>query len=257
VTETAGRFGGLGISASLILHLAGFWALGNVPATTSSALTPSMVDFEVAPPRAQPEPEPEPEAEPEPEPEPASEPAAAAPKEAAEEESAADPEPVADLTGLTLTNAGSAASWQSAVGNGKALAGPIRSGKPASPAQAKSASVDKSAGPPGNRQPAGPPIVAASDLSSRPVPPNLNGVLQSHYPERAREMGLEGSAVVRLRIDADGRVRVARVESESDSGFGSACRQTVLGSHWSAPRDRDGKSVATFVKYTCRFRVGH
>jgi len=50
-------------------------------------------------------------------------------------------------------------------------------------------------------------------------------------------------------------VRQATIASESESGFGAACRATVLGSTWTAPLDREGNAVATRISYTCRFEV--
>ena len=38
-------------------------------------------------------------------------------------------------------------------------------------------------------------------------------------------------------------------------GFGAACEQTLRGSRWSPPYDREGRAVSTFINYTCRFNV--
>ncbi len=126
--------------------------------------------------------------------------------------------------------------------------------QPPKPAVAPSANA---AEPRAIRQAASAPpaLVAVADLSQRPVPPALDSVLKSHYPADARQRGLSGVAVIRARIDADGRVRMASISSESFAGFGEACRKTVVGSIWLPPRDRDGRPVATEVSYTCRFRV--
>lgn len=163
-------------------------------------------------------------------------------------------EPV-DLTGVTLTNLGDGASWSSVVGNGSpmdgalgpigAKAAPILSAQP--PERSATVRVPKKA--------EGPTVVPVSDLSRRPVPPRLDGVLRSHYPTVARQRGVSGSALIRLRIEADGKVRIARIASESFAGFGEACRSTVLGSSWLPPLDREGRPAATEVNYTCRFEV--
>jgi TonB family protein len=94
---------------------------------------------------------------------------------------------------------------------------------------------------------------AAALLSPRP--PSLSGLLRANYPDEARQRGLRGSASLRARIDADGVIRNARVRSESSAGFGSACRRTLLGSRWSAPRDKNGSAVATEIVYTCHFEI--
>jgi hypothetical protein len=60
---------------------------------------------------------------------------------------------------------------------------------------------------------------------------------------------------VRARIEANGDVREVTLTSETGHGFGSACRAALLESHWSAPLDRLGKAVATWITYRCKFRV--
>lgn len=155
-----------------------------------------------------------------------------------------------DLRGVTLTNEHGGASWSSAVGDGSALTGPLAA-IGAAPAAATSASPARAV------PPASPvPVVDAADLSSRPVPPELGGNLREHYPAAAKTRGIGGSATVRARIEPDGRVRRVELVAESSEGFGDACRRTLQGSLWSAPRDREGRAVATYVRYTCRFVVG-
>lgn len=253
------RFAQFGVGLSVAVHVGAFLVLTVLPKTPAPAPLPSVVEFELSKPPEPPPPAPKAE-EPPPPPEPlAIEPASAraptptdAPpvQEAAEPEQAPQPAPVADLTGLTLTNDNGSGSWGSQVGNGTAMDRPIRAGangrRPPTP-QAPSAPAA-----PAPAKPSG--VVALADLSSRPVPPKLDGILEQHYPEVARQQGKSGTATVRARIDADGRVRKANVVSETETGFGRACHATVLGSQWSAPRDQEGKAVATFVSYTCRFR---
>ena len=151
--------------------------------------------------------------------------------------------PALDLSGITLTN-DTGAGFAMPVGDGSALRGPIVLG-----ANRVQAVVAPSAAP---KRPA---LVDASDLSEHPKPPTLTGLLRANYPEQARQRGLGGSASLRARIDADGVIRGARLLSESSAGFGSACRRTLLGSHWSAPRDKNGRAVATEIVYTCHFEV--
>jgi TonB family protein len=159
--------------------------------------------------------------------------------------SAPSPAPAAalDLSGVTLTN-DTGTGFAMPNGNGSALHGPIGSSTRA----VKPAPITAPAA-------VGPALVAANDLSVHPVPPALAGLLRANYPEEARQRGLRGAASVRARIDADGVVRSGRVVSESAAGFGAACRRTVLGSHWSAPRDENGGAVATEIVYTCHFEV--
>jgi TonB family protein len=101
----------------------------------------------------------------------------------------------------------------------------------------------------------GPPLVAVADLSARPSPPALGAALEQNYPPDARRRGLSGTAKVRARIDPDGMVRHVTLVEESAAGFGAACGRTLNGSRWAAPKDKAGRSVATEIRYTCRFVV--
>jgi protein TonB len=99
-------------------------------------------------------------------------------------------------------------------------------------------------------------VVDVADLATRPVPPELTSNLRDHYPAAAKARGIGGSATVRVRIEPDGKARRVDPIAETFEGFGDACRRTLQGSSWSAPRDHDGRAVATIVRYTCRFVVG-
>jgi len=155
-------------------------------------------------------------------------------------------EPALDLSGVTLSN-DSGTGFAMPLGDGSALHGPIGQGAPRGPSAAEA--LGHTGAP---REPA---LVSLSDLSERPKPPSLTALLRQNYPEEARLRGLRGSAQLNARIDRDGVIRAARLLSESAAGFGLACRRTVLGSQWSAPRDKNGSPVATEIVYTCRFEV--
>jgi TonB family protein len=157
-------------------------------------------------------------------------------------------ETIADFSGTTLTNDGAGAGWASATGNGARMAGPI--GRPG--ARVTGRHVETTAPV---ARPAPPAVVAVADLSRRPEAPRLEDALERNYPAEARQNGLSGRAVVRARITAEGEVRDLLVQSESNTGFGRACRDTLAGSHWTPPLDRDGRPVATIINYTCRFEV--
>jgi TonB family protein len=104
-------------------------------------------------------------------------------------------------------------------------------------------------------RPTEPAVVTVSDLSARPSPPSLGAALERNYPADARQRGLSGTAKVRARIDPDGVVRRVTLVEESAAGFGTACSRTVNGSRWAPPKDKAGRSVATEIRYTCRFVV--
>jgi len=244
----------LAFCTSVGVHGVAYAALSAERRPPLSANEVSEMNFELPPlPATEPEPQPEP-------PTPASVPAPPRPSLAARApvpsppvkdtpaapNTAVGPAPALDLSGVTLTN-DSGAGFAMPVGDGSALHGPIGSSKErvhAVNASATVASVAK-----------GPALVAASDLSERPRPPSLTGLLRQNYPEDARQRGLRGKASLRARIDADGVIRSAQMLSESAAGFGAACRRTVLGSRWSAPRDKNGSAVATEIVYTCHFEV--
>jgi TonB family protein len=178
--------------------------------------------------------------------------AAAAPRPTAPTAARPAPPPaaetLADFSGTTLTNEGAGAGWASATGNGERMAGPI--GRPG--AKVTGRHVDLAAPDP---RPAAPAAVAVADLSRRPEAPRLEEALERNYPAEARQGGQSGRAVVRARITADGEVRDILVQSETSAGFGRACRDTLAGSRWTPPLDRDGRPVATIIHYTCRFEV--
>lgn len=246
-------------SSSFVLHGVAYASLSLAPRHARVASLQSEVTFEVnepPPPPPLPRDDPEPEA-PEAQPtkaepklariEPAR--AAQAPR-APQATTASEAKPAAplDLSGVTLTN-DDGPSFGMALGNGRSFDGPIGNGR----GVAAREGAMPSAAPPG--APVVPALVAAADLSERPTPPGLDAALRKNYPRDARERGIGGSARVRARVEASGNVRQIRVESESFAGFGEACRRTLEGSRWSAPRDREGRAVATEIRYTCRFVV--
>ncbi len=245
-------------SSSFVLHGVAYASLSFAPRHASVASLQSEVTFEVnePPPPPLPRDVPEPEtAEAQPtkaEPKLARvEPARAAQAPRAPQAttpSEAKPAAPLDLSGVTLTN-DDGPSFGMALGNGRAFEGPIGNGRGVSAREGAMPSAAPSVAP------IGPTLVAAADLSERPTPPGLDAALRKNYPRDARERGIGGSARVRARVEPSGNVRQIRVESESFAGFGEACRRTLEGSRWSAPRDREGRAVATEIRYTCRFVV--
>lgn len=166
------------------------------------------------------------------------------PPPAAAAEPPAAPEAPVDFSGVTLSNEG--AGWASPTGSGEPMTGPIA----AAPAAARRGPVRAAQG-----RGAGERVVAVGDLSRPPRAPDLDAALVANYPREARRSGIAGKAVVRARIVADGTVGTIRVVSESASGFGAACKQTLAGSRWQPPLDARDQPVATDVSYTCTFAV--
>jgi TonB family protein len=104
-------------------------------------------------------------------------------------------------------------------------------------------------------RPVAPGLVPLADLSRKPLAPSFDGQLRSNYPHTLRRQGVEGEALVRLTLAADGNVTAVASLSSSHPEFGEACRRTLLGSRWSAPLDQLGRPVATQLTYRCRFQV--
>jgi TonB family protein len=238
------------VALSLLAHGFAYASLGLAPKPPAEP-PPTRVSFRVhdaAPPPLPPPPAPL--ASPPAEPTHAKPKAKAAPS--VNQAPAAPPPAAVDLRGVTLTNDTGASAWSSAVGNGSALDGPLGplGAAPARPSAAVT-SVPVAARAPEI------PVVAAADLTSRPVPPDLAADLRAHYPADARQRGIGGTGSVELRIEPDGSVRSVSVQGETFPGFGDACKKTLTGSRWSAPRDKQGHAVATRVRYTCRFVVDH
>jgi TonB family protein len=234
---------------SLTLHVAAFGGLGkpNAGRPRAAKRPPTMVEMTVAPlPPATPAPA-----------APAAKPArklalarpARVPPATVPPPSAAPPpaaETPADFTGTTLTNDGPGPGWAAATGNGLAMKGPV--GTPG-------AKVTGSSREGGLGDGSGPPVVGVGDLSQIPQAPDLASLLARYYPVEARRQGKSGKAVIRARIMPDGALRELKVISESQAGFGAACRQTLQGSRWTPPLDRTGQAVSTYINYACRFEV--
>jgi hypothetical protein len=169
----------------------------------------------------------------------------------------ADPEPAAapaDLTGITLTNA-LGTGWLSAAGDGSSRNGPLRNVQAARPRVTPTAPVPSKPGRSEHPHPIASAVVAAEDLSQPPRAPDLNGALEANYPPEARAAGISGMAVIRALISATGEARPLGILTESAPGFGAACLKTLMDSHWSAPVDRTGRTVATEIRYRCTFKV--
>ncbi len=231
-----------------MVHGVAYASLGAAPAATKPEHRKTQLRFEVVqqpkPTDAPPPPEPKPEP-PKPKPH-APEPKPEATLEAPPPTAAPDP-PLSQ--GVTLAGDGSGNAFSMPLGNGGALEPtrarapvPLNVPTPVAPAATLRTLTE-------------PPLVAVSDLSARPSPPALGAALEQNYPADARRRGLSGTAKVRARIDPDGIVRRVTLVEESAAGFGGACSRTLNGSRWAAPKDKAGRSVATEIRYTCRFVV--
>ncbi len=238
------------IALSFLLHGVAYASLHAPSPQSKAPQRKTQLRFDVV---SKPEPPPLQEPEPaKPEP-PKAEPRAAQPKPVAKAEppppAAEPPPPAAQTDGVTLAGEGTGNAFSMPLGNGGSLEPTSRPRTPAPvnvPAPTPKAPT---------RVVTEPPVVAVGDLSSRPSPPSLADALQRNYPADARQRGQSGTAKVRARIDPDGVVRRVNLLEESGAGFGVACSRALNGSRWAAPKDKAGRSVATEIRYTCRFVV--
>jgi protein TonB len=250
---------------SLSTHLLAWTALTLLP-STSEMLEMFRIDevalIEETPPPPEPEPEPEPEEAPPPEPEPPppvrrERPQTPPPEEAPppEEPPPAAEEQIEDFTGETLTN-DTGEAWASAVGSGAPMDAPIGGPTGVVTGRHRAGVEGGEIGATGTG-PVGPRLVALQDLSSQPSAPardRLAELIRRFYPRELRNLSIEGTAVVRVRIGADGRVSRIRTRSETHEGFGGACAHVLEeAGAWGHPQDRDGNAVATEVNFECRF----
>lgn len=104
-------------------------------------------------------------------------------------------------------------------------------------------------------RPSGPTLTRREELSRPPSPPDLSGRLLASYPSRAKAAGDSGSATLSLVVLADGQVTSLEVRNATSPEFGRACVETVRGSRWQSPLDKNGQPTGTRVGYTCTFDV--
>jgi outer membrane biosynthesis protein TonB len=251
------------LALSVALHAYLIYAAPRAQKEPERELPPVLMELAALPPEpSEPaaEPLPEPEVLPEPEPEPTeaeptepepTEPEPTEPEPSSEPEPATEPAPP-ELTGNTLVAEGEG-DFSAEVGSGRSRTGAIRAGvsRP-TPQKAVKSSKPKAAPP---RAPEPKAAIPLASLSKKPVPPDLGGALKQNYPPDARRQGRAGEAKVQARVEPSGSIGFAKVSFESEDGFGAACRKTLLASKWTAPLDRTGNPVATWVSYRCKFRI--
>ena len=247
------------LAFSVTLHGYPLYAAPRVAPEQDLELPPTFMDLSALPPTPE-ELAPEPEPEVAPEPEPPLEPEILepevveqlAPVEAEPEVETAPDSAPPELTGTTLVAEGEG-DFSAEEGSGSARSGAIRAGiskpTPASRIVGKQGTVAP------KKAPEPPTAIPLASLSKKPIPPDLGGALQKNYPADARRQGRAGEAKVQARVEPSGSIGFAKVAFESEDGFGAACRKTLLASKWTAPLDRAGKPVATWVSYRCKFRI--
>ena len=82
--------------------------------------------------------------------------------------------------------------------------------------------------------------------------PELAQEVKASYPEEARKQGLEGQVVLRLTIEATGKVAVAKVVKGAGNGFDEAALEAVRRFRF-RPGTEGGEPIATEITYTYTF----
>ena len=253
------------VLVSMLAHVGVFVGLGLLPPLETMIAEASTLSLDVIEPEPEMlEPEPEPEVQP-PEPEPIVERPEPRPEPRLREPTPDDAPPpeepppaeetIADFTGETLTNDDGPA-WNSAVGSGAPIEAPI--GRPGAQVTGRNRRGVEGGTVGATGAEDAPQIVAIADLSRAPTfdEGRLRELLVRNYPTRARDLGIEGVARVRIRVRADGRVQPLAVVTESYDGFGEACRRTLRAAErFDPPLDRAGRQVDTITTFRCTFSM--
>lgn len=230
------------VSLSVIVHLGVAALVPSLAAPAAREPLPSRIELE-APEAPKPPPEPPPPSEP-------------APPAATPERPASAPPIRATAKPTVLETATSERDVAIDAVIGEKVSMPAE--PPPEPARepvAAATTVSPPPPPPPPRIDPGPAVVPAKSLGRLPRAPALDRELERNYPTDARRAGVGGSATLRLQVLPDGRLGRVDQLSESYPGFGIACERTVRAARWDPPLDRDGRAVATEIKYVCRFEV--
>ncbi|WP_437587948.1 TonB-dependent siderophore myxochelin receptor MxcH [Sorangium sp. So ce1000] len=113
------------------------------------------------------------------------------------------------------------------------------------------AEAPRDAAPDGEAPPAAPP---ESEQASENHFPVLLSFVEADYPKAALAQGLEGTVVLRLSIEADGRVSAADLVQAAGHGFDEAAQAAALRFLFS-PARRGDTPVASRILYTYEFRL--
>lgn len=159
-------------------------------------------------------------------------------------------EPI-EFPGITLTSEDGVGSWTTLTGSGKTFKGPVK--VPSKKAMNPKGSINGVVGGTGNAD-----SYKKKDLSRAPKQPrNMDQTLLRNYPLLAKKQGIEGYAIMRVRIMPDGRVAQVETVRETFEGFSKACEKTLKSERWQPKLNRLGRPVISSITYTCRFEVGY
>jgi TonB family protein len=97
---------------------------------------------------------------------------------------------------------------------------------------------------------------AAADEENKPqvVPPKQTRFVEAEYPEEARKQGVQANVVLRLMIDAEGKVTEATVHQGAGQGFDEAAQKAALQFQFE-PAHKEGQPIAAIILYQYRFTL--
>ena len=84
--------------------------------------------------------------------------------------------------------------------------------------------------------------------------PELVEFVDAEYPKEALAQGIQGTVVLKLTIDREGRVTAAELMTPAGHGFDEAARAAALKFRYK-PATRDGKPFAVKIPYAYRFTI--
>ncbi|HEY3497630.1 MAG TPA: TonB-dependent receptor [Polyangiaceae bacterium] len=84
--------------------------------------------------------------------------------------------------------------------------------------------------------------------------PELVEFVNAEYPKEALAEGIQGTVVLKLTIDREGRVTAAEVMTPAGHGFDEAARAAALQFRYK-PATRDGKPFAVKIPYAYKFTI--
>lgn len=119
------------------------------------------------------------------------------------------------------------------------------------------------AGGSGSEGGSGGTIIPKSDPTPTPIPVITEPVplasaardFQPPYPPQLLRTGVEGKAVVRVLIGADGRVKQVAIISADDPLFADATERQALRRWRFKPATRDGVAIEAWKQLTVRFQI--
>lgn len=115
-------------------------------------------------------------------------------------------------------------------------------------------------GKPASRQAAAPagddigPVAHAAALTVQPEPVDVS-IPAGEYPKEALDAGFEGSVILKIVIDANGRVRKASVVKDPGYGLGAAAVKSALRHFRFKPGEVGGKVTATEWTFTVTYEL--